>query len=122
MRYGRCKNCWWYKENFPAGYKIDIKLGKLVRHPSKGICYMQSKNVGYEGAEILHETTGDNYCPDFTNRIREVKYGGKLLEEWIKEQQLQWKTPEKKIDTLFGGLDDKQLWKLFDAPTTLFGD
>lgn len=78
MNHGYCKNCWWYKESQKRRL-ISVPIGV------KGICYMQSKNVGIEGAELLKEVTSVDYCPDYINRAKEVKYGGKTLDEWIAE-------------------------------------
>ena len=74
MNHGYCKNCWWWKMNL-----------YIAIPGTKGICYMQSRNVGIDGAEILVETKESDYCPDYTNRKKEEKKSG-TLKEWIETQ------------------------------------
>ena len=72
MNHGYCKNCWWWKQHL-----------SITTPCTKGICYMQSKNVGIDDAELLHETRESDYCPDYINRKKEEKTNG-TLNDWIK--------------------------------------
>ena len=59
MNHGYCKNCWWWKRHL-----------SLAIPQTRGICYMQSRNIDCPCAEIFHETPEDTYCPDYINRKR----------------------------------------------------
>ena len=92
MNHGYCKNCWWWKgESVVPQVSKEFKniwesLNNKKYPTVKGVCYMQSKNIGIPGAEFLKETTESEYCPDYVNRKKEEKENG-TLENWIDSQR-----------------------------------
>ena len=59
MRYGYCKNCYWWNR---CSY-------------NKGICFMHT----YSEDKI---TLQDSYCPDFVNKKKYESESGMTLKEW----------------------------------------
>ena len=68
MRFGHCKNCWWW-EKIPS--TIDVVDGH-----STGMCWMQGTSYS------PRHTGADSYCPDYANRRKTNKEFGQTLEEW----------------------------------------
>lgn len=69
MRFGHCKNCWWW-EKIPS--TIDVDDGH-----STGICWMQ-----------VFYSKPDSYCPDYTNRCKTNKEFGQTLNEWKSQKRI----------------------------------
>ena len=63
-RYGHCKNCWWWNQ-----------VGKV-----NGICWFQTY---YE--DNPHHSDIDEYCPDYSNRIK-TNRENETLKEWLEKQ------------------------------------
>lgn len=68
MRFGHCKNCWWW-EKIPS--TIDVDDGH-----STGMCWMQGTS------DFPCYSKPDSYCPDYTNRSKTNKKFGQTLNEW----------------------------------------
>ena len=64
MRFGHCKNCYWWDRC----------------RPDKGICFMHT----YSEDTITLE---DSYCPDFINRKKNEKESGMTLKEWTEQNE-----------------------------------
>lgn len=64
MRFGHCKNCYWWDKC----------------RPDKGICFMHT----YSEDTITLE---DSYCPDFVNRKKNEKESGMTLKEWTEQNE-----------------------------------
>lgn len=64
MRFGHCKNCYWWDRC----------------RPDKGICFMHT----YSEDTITLE---DSYCPDFVNRKKNEKESGMTLKEWTEQNE-----------------------------------
>ena len=62
MRFGHCKNCYWWNE---CSY-------------NKGICFMHTQSE-----DII--TLENAYCPDFVNRKKYEKESGMTLKEWTEQ-------------------------------------
>lgn len=80
--HGYCKRCWWCKMIENPG--LALVNGKLVTNEGRGRCYNSNDSEGH----YYHEVKGNDYCPNYTNRAREIKYGFETLEEWIERQGL----------------------------------
>ena len=83
--HGYCKNCWWYQMILGDAYKFvdhpmfgHILVKDVYEH---GNCYMQNDKEGHPYKEVK----SIDYCPDYINRKKEIKHGGKTLEEWIEQ-------------------------------------
>ena len=76
-RFGHCKNCWWWN-----------RVGK-----DKGICWFQTH---YEDSP--HYSGIDEYCPDYTNRIKSNKENKQTLKEWLEEQNFKFITYRELYD------------------------
>lgn len=68
MRFGHCKNCWWW-DKIPSTCDVDDEH-------SVGMCWMQGTSYS------PYQTEADSYCPDYTNRRKTNKEFGQTLEEW----------------------------------------
>ncbi len=74
--HGYCKNCWWYKEI--QGERWNLTKSGLTKLSGYGHCYMHRDNE-----TPYTKKDSNSYCPDYINRLKEIKYGNKTLEEWI---------------------------------------
>lgn len=66
MRFGHCKNCWWW-EKIPSTIDVDDEH-------STGMCWMQGTS------DSPCYSKPDSYCPDYTNRLKTNKKFGQT--EW----------------------------------------